>query len=340
MRTIASVVLLSGFLTGISAQQAPTTTPLTTVPRLVRISNSFHPANGLTASPVEGVTLSIYREELGGVPLWQETQNVNVDTEGRYTALMGATLNDGMPLELFTSGEPRWLGVQFQRPGEVEQPRVLLTSVPYALKAVDADTLGGRPASAYLLSPAAEAPGAAASAGAAPAPATAGGVKPKVSTQQVGGSGSANYIPVFTDAADVGNSVMYQANGNIGISTTAPLVSLDARTGSLPQMGIAGTTDYLTFFASDAYGPAIYWDPAKDMRFGKGGAGLYNPYGFVEQMRIQSSTGNVGIGTLAPAAKLEVNGNAQVDGNLAMSGSLLGGGTTGPILQGPAASRN
>ena len=36
-------------------------------------------------------------------------------------------------------------------PGEVEQPRVLLVSVPYALKAADADTLGGLPASAFVL---------------------------------------------------------------------------------------------------------------------------------------------------------------------------------------------
>jgi len=336
MRTIASVVLLSSFLTGISAQQAPTATPLATVPRLVRIANTFHPANGLAASPVEGITLSIYREEQGGAPLWHETQNVNVDSEGRYSVLMGATLNDGMPLELFAAGEPRWLGVQFQRTGEVEQPRVLLTSVPYALKAADADTLGGLPASSYMLLPTATAPGAPS----ATAPGAASAVAGIKSPKPLATSGSVNYIGVFTNATDLGNSVMYQLNGNIGISTTAPLISLDARTGSLPQMGIAGTTDYLTFFASDAYGPAIYWDPAKDMRFGKGGAGLYNPYGFVEQMRIQSSTGNVGIGTQAPAAKLEVNGNAQIDGNLAMSGSLLGGGTAGPILQAPAASSN
>ena len=42
------------------------------------------------------------------------------------------------------------------RPGEVEQPRGLLVSIPYALKASDAETLGGRPASAYPLARAPE----------------------------------------------------------------------------------------------------------------------------------------------------------------------------------------
>jgi hypothetical protein len=41
--------------------------------------------------------------------------------------------------------------------GGEEQPRVLLLSVPYALKAADAQTLGGLPASAFLLAGAANA---------------------------------------------------------------------------------------------------------------------------------------------------------------------------------------
>ena len=45
------------------------------------------------------------------------------------------------------------MSLQFARAGEVERPRVRITSVPYALKASDAETLGGRPASAYLLAP-------------------------------------------------------------------------------------------------------------------------------------------------------------------------------------------
>jgi len=121
----------------------------TTVPRLVRLSGTFHPANGLPVGTTESATLSIYKEEQGGQSLWQETQNVSLDANGQYAAMLGITLKDGVPVDLFSSTEPRWLGVQFNRPGEVEQPRVQLVSVPYALKASDAETLGGRPASAY-----------------------------------------------------------------------------------------------------------------------------------------------------------------------------------------------
>lgn len=35
--------------------------------------------------------------------------------------------------------------------GQEEQPRVLLVAVPYALKAGDAETIGGLPASAFVL---------------------------------------------------------------------------------------------------------------------------------------------------------------------------------------------
>jgi hypothetical protein len=98
-----------------------------------------------------GATFAIYSEQEGGTPLWTEDQNVELDANGNYTALLGATKNGGVPPELFAGGEARWLQVKFYAPGEVDLPRVLLVSVPYALKAGDADTLGGKPASAYLL---------------------------------------------------------------------------------------------------------------------------------------------------------------------------------------------
>ena len=102
--------------------------------------------------------MAVYREREGGDVVWRETQNVAIAADGRYSLLIGSTLADGMPLELFTSGEPRWIGITVNRPGEVEQPRVHQASVPYALKAADAETLGGLPASAYLRAPTRGAP--------------------------------------------------------------------------------------------------------------------------------------------------------------------------------------
>src|SRR6202049_1407634 len=131
----------------------------------------------------------------GGTALWQETQNLSVDSDGHYSVLLGATRTEGLPLELFASGEPRWLGVQFQRPGEAEQPRVLLASVPYALKAVDADTLGGRPGSSYVLTDAATG----SSDGGAPKAAVTGtkAALPRVS------SGTPNFIGQFVNTTDL-----------------------------------------------------------------------------------------------------------------------------------------
>lgn len=55
------------------AQPSTSSTP-PAVPRVVRLTGSFVPANGLPSSPVETVTLAILRDETGGAPLWQETQ--------------------------------------------------------------------------------------------------------------------------------------------------------------------------------------------------------------------------------------------------------------------------
>ena len=82
--------------------------------------------------------------------MWQETQNVQLDQQGRYAVFLGGSTPQGIPQELFASAEPRWLSVQAQLPEENERPRVLLVSVPYALQAENAQTLGGLPPSAFV----------------------------------------------------------------------------------------------------------------------------------------------------------------------------------------------
>jgi trimeric autotransporter adhesin len=120
------------------------------VPRLVKFGGVLKDLAGEHRTGTVAITFAVYSEADGGTPLWQETQNVQLDQQGRYTVLLGTTKIDGLPKELFSSGEPRWLGVQAQLPGETERARVLLVSVPYALEAANAQTLGGFPPSPFV----------------------------------------------------------------------------------------------------------------------------------------------------------------------------------------------
>ena len=121
------------------------------VARLFSFSGVIKDSSGNLKTGVVTLTLSIYADFEGGAPLWSETQGVQLDGTGHYTVLVGATSPSGLPLDLFTTGTARWLGVQPGVSGVGEQPRVLLVGMPYALKAADADTLGGKPASAFVL---------------------------------------------------------------------------------------------------------------------------------------------------------------------------------------------
>ena len=143
-----SVLLVSMFAITSCWAQTAVAGATATVPPLVKVSGTL--AN---AQATVGVTFALYAEQTGGAPLWLETQNVTPDANGRYTVYLGANHANGVPLNLFASGEARWLGVQPE--GQPEQARAQLVSVPYALTAGDAQTLGGQPLSAFVLASAA-----------------------------------------------------------------------------------------------------------------------------------------------------------------------------------------
>jgi len=89
------------------------------VPQLIRISGSIS-TDGQARTT--GVTFAIYAAEKDGAPLWQELQNVTLDAADNYNVVLGSGTPEGVPLDLFASGDARWLGVQPQ--GELEQPFV------------------------------------------------------------------------------------------------------------------------------------------------------------------------------------------------------------------------
>jgi hypothetical protein len=234
------------------------------VPRRVNFSGKATDAQGKVIVGMAGATFAIYKEESAGSPLWLETQNIQADAKGSYTVQLGASKPDGLPLDLFSSGEARWLGVSIN--GGAEQPRVLLLSVPYALKAADAETIGGLPPSAFVLAGPANAAGVVAASSSSSS--AADGLPPAL-----GGSGTLDFVPLWTpNGSTLGNSVIFQSGSGsavkVGINITKPASTLDVNGAeivrgnlSLPAKGaatsVAGRTSQSETLTASAFNTGI-----------------------------------------------------------------------------------
>ena len=225
------VLLACSVLPSLALQGATTTSGANSavVPPLVNFSGLLTDQNGKPLSGLVGVTFALYKEVQGGAPLWQETQNVQADKIGHYSVVLGSTASRGIPATLFASGEARWVGVQPQ--GQPEQPRVLMMSVPYAMKAVDAETIAGLPPSAFVR---------------AAAPTTSAEQSETTTSKtasadplsaNISGAGVQNYVPLWMDNnGTLGDSIVYQSGtgskAKLGINTTNPASMLDIKGGS------------------------------------------------------------------------------------------------------------
>jgi len=88
----------------VAAPNVPTREAQAAASRLVKLSGVLAEPRSPVNGPAE-MTLALYKDEIGGEPLWTEVQTVEIDKQGRYTVLIGATQAEGLPVELFPSGE-------------------------------------------------------------------------------------------------------------------------------------------------------------------------------------------------------------------------------------------
>ncbi len=253
LRMLLVLVCVSMGAAPAPAQQNATQTA---VPRLVQFSGVLKDVATRPVAGVSSVTFAIYAEQEGGAALWSETQNVLADTNGHYSIVLGAATSGGFPVELFGTGQSRWLGVTIAR--HEESPRILMASVPYALKAGDAETLGGLPASSYVTTQQLQASNArpattyigggstiVATPGAPSAPvASTNAGAPNADTAQSSGieanptgSGTTDYIPLWTSGSNLGNSLLFQTGGKLGVGTTTPASTLDINGGEILRGG-------------------------------------------------------------------------------------------------------
>lgn len=311
------------------ASQAQTTSTNSSVPRLVRYTGIARDLDGKPLTGVVGVSFSLYAEQTGGSALWMEMQNVQADAGGHFSVLLGSTKAEGLPAEIFNSEQARWIGVQVEQ--QAEQPRSLLVSAPYALKAGDAETLGGLPPSAFLQAAPATNGQSSASTTATSRPTRAGVINNAVSNVTTSG-GSANRIALFTTATNIQNSVISQKASEIGIGTTSPTHVLEVNAGkaTAAQMALisSGTTAAISL-KNTASGGLEYWI---DSGSGSAGVGAGN-FGIWDRTHnaarlVVDSIGQVGIGTKTPHSQLEVDAQSTNYGGLTANGGNAPAGTT------------
>jgi hypothetical protein len=221
------------------------------VPSLVKFTGSLSDTEGKHLTGTVGVTFLLYKDQTGGAPLWLETQNVQADKNGHYSVMLGSGTAHGLPPEVFVGGEARWLGVQAS--GQAEQARTLLFSVPYALKALDAETLGGKPLSAFQLALPQSKNGS-----------TQNSQVPALDQpNEIRCAGSAScktgFVPLFSSnggSANVSDSIIRQGGSTVTISGSDNITGNETVAGTLTAM-TGDITGQLSVHAQSGNGAAI-----------------------------------------------------------------------------------
>lgn len=185
------------------------------------------------------MTFKVYNNPAGGSELWTETQTVSV-TNGLFSVHLGS-IN---PITTIPFDRIHFLGVTIGAESELS-PRTLLSSSPYSFMSMNVldnvittnkiqdgavtglkigsneivKSLNGLKDSVNLVA-------------GSNITITPSGNELTISATPggggtIGGSGTANYLPLFTEATTLGNSVLYQSGGNIGIGTTTPDAKLE-----------------------------------------------------------------------------------------------------------------
>jgi hypothetical protein len=110
-------------------------------------------------------------------------------------------------------------------------------------------------------------------------------------------SGTANYITKFTDETTIGNSVIYENDGNVGIGTESPQKLLDIFSSSYTNLGIRLSTGLLG---------GTSWEIDNDQADFKIIENIALPGYPKTRLILQSGTGNIGIGTTSPNRQLTI----------------------------------
>ena len=135
-----------------------------------------------------------------------------------------------------------------------------------------------------------------------------------------------NDYVVFDNIGNAARLTVANGTGNVGIGTTAPQLALDVTGNSTIGLRNAAAWDHMYQFhdGATAYMRAGGAENGLSLQVGAAGVGTYGDpaQNYRDVMRLLPS-GNVGIGTTAPTATLDVNGTAKANSVTSLNGILL-----------------
>lgn len=285
-------------------------------------------SGSVLATQAVGVRISVIDGTPTGTVQYSETHSVTTNQFGLFNIVIGNGIagTGTFGAITWTTGN-KFIKVEVDPAGGsayVDMGTSKLQSVPFALFAQGSTGPQGPAGPAGAQGPAGPA-GATGAQGPAGATGAQGPAGPQGATGPQGPAGSGtvsgtvNYLGKFTTTTTVGNSIVFDNGTGVGIGTTNPTrrLQIDIPSG---QNGIRiknpGNTNNGYELISDASNNDAYlwnWESAK-MYFGTA-----NTF----RMTIDAS-GNVGIGTVAPAQKLDVLGTTKTTNFIMTSGAGAG----------------
>jgi hypothetical protein len=123
---LSAVVILLGALSSAHAD----------VPTTINVQGILLDSGGDPVTVMSNVTFTIYDAATEGTSKWSNTRSITPDDQGRFNVTLGEL--SPIPETVFDDPD-RWLGIQVELDPEMD-PRMKLTSLGYAYRALDSDT--------------------------------------------------------------------------------------------------------------------------------------------------------------------------------------------------------